>query len=255
MESTGMIYKAIPAIMLDLSPVAKDRANQAQNYKFRGIDDVYKCVQAVMAKHGVFCVPQVEEDRTEERQTQKGSALIYRVLTIKYVFYAADGSSVSVKVIGEGMDSGDKASNKAMSVAQKYALIQIFCIPTTDPNDPDAKTDDPENDSHDVRSKSHPTSPQPAQQSRPGPTQPASQPATRPAVQAGSHDLVDKVITQWIRRPDMKPGYKGMIEKLMTDCRIDNTMAARISRAIEKAVTDRGVDDLQKVIDETKLPF
>ena len=38
------------------------------------------------------------------------------------------------------MDSGDKASNKALSIAFKYACFQVFCIPTEEMKDPDAET-------------------------------------------------------------------------------------------------------------------
>jgi hypothetical protein len=37
------------------------------------------------------------------------------------------------------MDSGDKASNKAMAIAFKYACFQVFCIPTEEIVDPDAE--------------------------------------------------------------------------------------------------------------------
>ena len=42
--------------------------------------------------------------------------------------------------LGEGMDSGDKASNKAMAIAYKYALFQVFCIPTEEMTDPDGES-------------------------------------------------------------------------------------------------------------------
>lgn len=143
-EKTGLIYSLIPKIMADIEPIAKDK--QGAGYKFRGIDDVYEAVQLVLAKHGVFCVPKVLEERSEERTSKSGGALIYRILKIRYTFFATDGSYVESEVIGEGMDSGDKASNKAMSVAQKYAILQVFCIPTREPKDP-------EEDSHDVGKK------------------------------------------------------------------------------------------------------
>lgn len=141
--TTAKIYQQIPKIMSELGPIAKKNRNIAQGYSFRGIDDIYEGVQAVLAANGVFVVPDILEERTEERTAKNGSTLIYRVLKIKYTFFADDGSSISATVIGEGMDSGDKASNKAMSVAQKYALIQVFCIPTVEPKDP-------ENDSHEI---------------------------------------------------------------------------------------------------------
>ena len=43
-----------------------------------------------------------------------------------------------------GMDSGDKATTKAMAIAFKYACFQVFCIPTEEMKDPDAETP-PEN--------------------------------------------------------------------------------------------------------------
>ena len=134
------IYKSISAIMADIGYINKNRKNTQQGFKFRGIDDVYNALHAILAKHKVFTVPEVLDERTEERKTQKGGNLIYRVLKIKYTFYAVDGSSVSCFVIGEGMDSGDKAGNKAMAVAHKYALLQTFCIPTEEEKDPDAET-------------------------------------------------------------------------------------------------------------------
>jgi hypothetical protein len=143
-----LIFGQMIKIMADVEPIAKDRQNVQQNYKFRGIDDVYAALQGIMARHGVFTLPTVVEDRTEERTTKSGSALIYRILKIMYEFYATDASSVKCYVIGEGMDSGDKASNKAMSVAHKYALLQAFCIPTED-------SKDPENDSQDLKPKNN----------------------------------------------------------------------------------------------------
>lgn len=121
--------------MQNVEAVGKDRRNQMQGYNFRGIDDLYNMLHEALSKIGVFSVPFVLEDRTEERTTAKGGLLIYRVLKIKYTFYAEDGSSIESIVLGEAMDSGDKGSNKAMSVAHKYALLQIFAIPTSDPKD------------------------------------------------------------------------------------------------------------------------
>ena len=60
-------------------------------------------------------------------------------MCIRDSFHAEDGSSIEAVVIGEGMDSGDKASNKALAVAFKYACFQVFCIPTEEMKDPDAE--------------------------------------------------------------------------------------------------------------------
>ncbi len=141
-EKKRTIFERMIAVARDVDPIAKDRKNVQQNFKYRGVDDIYNALQAVLAKHGVFAVPYVVGERTEERKSKSGSALIYRVLTIDYWFYGEDGDwlPLPARVIGEGMDSGDKASNKAMAVADKYALLQAFKIPTDDAKDPDGES-------------------------------------------------------------------------------------------------------------------
>lgn len=134
------IYESITKIMEDIPAIGKDKVNSQQHFKFRGIDDVMNVMQPILAKHKVFVVPQVLEQTREERVTSKGGNLIYSMLRIKFIFYAEDGTYVEAITEGEGMDSGDKASNKAMSIAFKYALFQVFCIPTEEMLDPDQET-------------------------------------------------------------------------------------------------------------------
>ena len=69
--------------------------------------------------------------------------MFYTRLKINFGFYAEDGSHVDAVVIGEAMDTGDKASNKALSIGLKYAMLQVFCIPTEDEKDPDAVSPQP----------------------------------------------------------------------------------------------------------------
>lgn len=138
------IYGLIAKAMSKIGAIGKD--STAQNYsgkvmyKFRGIDAVYNALNPVMAELGLFVVPEVLEQTREERQSTNGGNLIYSILKIRFTLYAPDSSNVSCVVIGEGMDSGDKASNKAMSVALKYAMFQLFMIPTEEMIDPDAET-------------------------------------------------------------------------------------------------------------------
>lgn len=135
----GNIYAALAAIMAEAKALGKDSRNQQQGFNFRGIDAVMNHLHPVFAKHGVFVLPEVLEERTEDRQTKSGGHLLYRILKVRFSFLAQDGSSVSSLVIGEGMDSGDKAANKAMAVALKYAVTQMLLLPY-DEVDPDAYT-------------------------------------------------------------------------------------------------------------------
>lgn len=131
------IYQAINSIMQEIGAIGKNQKNQQQNFMFRGIDAVMNAISPALIKYKVFVVPEVLEHIREERQTKNGSNLIYSVCRMKYTFYANDGSFVESVVVGEGMDSGDKATNKAMSIAFKYACFQVFCIPTEEMKDPD----------------------------------------------------------------------------------------------------------------------
>jgi hypothetical protein len=140
MEKNGLIYNKISSIMQECPAIAKTKKNTQQGYSYRGIDDAMNTLQNLLPKYGVFYVPEVIESMREERQTKSGGSLIYSVLKVKYTFYAEDGSHVSAIVQSEGMDSADKSSNKAMSAACKYALFQVFNIPTVDFVDPDAST-------------------------------------------------------------------------------------------------------------------
>ena len=134
------IYESIAKIIEEIPAIGKNKTNEQQRFKYRGIDDVMNAMQPLFAKNKVFIVPEVLEQTREERQTQKGGTLIYSICKIQYTFYAEDGSHVSAITIGEGMDSGDKATNKAMAIAMKYALFQVFCIPTDEMKDPDSET-------------------------------------------------------------------------------------------------------------------
>ena len=144
------IYEAICKTMEDVGAIGKNSKNPQQGFMYRGVDAVMNALNPAMIKNGIFVVPTVLEQTREERTTAKGGLLIYSICKIKYTFYAQDGSFVESVVIGEGMDSGDKATNKAMSVGFKYACFQVFCIPTEEMKDPDAEV-------HEVQPRKTPT--------------------------------------------------------------------------------------------------
>ena len=133
------IYKAINEVMKEIGAVGKNQKNSQQGFMYRGIDAVMNAINPALTNHGVFVVPEVLEQTREERTTSKGNLLIYSICKIKFSFFAEDGSHIEAITIGEGMDSGDKATNKAMSIAFKYACFQVFCIPTEEMVDPDAE--------------------------------------------------------------------------------------------------------------------
>lgn len=135
------IYKSIAGVISDIGAVGKDKVNKQQGYKFRSVDDVYNALHPALAKNKVFIVPRIlEQTRECVGMTKNGAKMTLVICRISFTFYAEDGSNVECVVIGEGMDTGDKATNKAMAVAYKYACFQVFCIPTEEMTDPDAET-------------------------------------------------------------------------------------------------------------------
>lgn len=141
--TTAKVYEAICAVMSDIGQtgIAKGRKNQQQGYSFRGIDDVYNELNALLSKHHLVMTPRILEREVAERQSAKGGALFYVTVEAEFDFISAeDGSKHTVRTFGEAMDSGDKATNKAMSAAYKYAAMMVFCIPTEGDNDADHTT-------------------------------------------------------------------------------------------------------------------
>ena len=137
------VYQAINAVQAELAKagITKDKRNQQQGYNFRGIDDVYNALSPLLAKHGLCILPRILTRDVQERQTQKGGVLFYVTVEAEFDFVAAeDGSTHVVRTFGEAMDSADKATNKAMSAAYKYAAFQAFAIPTEADNDADSHT-------------------------------------------------------------------------------------------------------------------
>lgn len=145
-QAAGKIYQAIPAIMGEINAVGKNQRNKQQGFNYRGVDDVMNAINPALINHKVFIVPEIMEQTREERQTKGGANLIYSICRMRFKFCAEDGSHIEAVTIGEGMDSGDKATNKAMAVAFKYACFQVFCIPTEEMKDPDTE-------SHEVKGK------------------------------------------------------------------------------------------------------
>ncbi len=136
------IYNAMAKIAAEIGAIGKDKkCQQGASFSYRGIDDVYNALNPIMAQNGVFVLPIAHERTSENRATRNGGAMEVVVMRMEYQFCHEDGSSVTCQTVGEAMDSGDKATNKAMAIAHKYAILQAFCIPTEDMEDPDAKAE------------------------------------------------------------------------------------------------------------------
>ena len=148
--SENGIYKAINNIMTELKPIPKDKTTKAESgsdfaFKYRGVDDVMNALQPLLAKHGVIIIPQVLGSNLEPVIIEKKGYTVTKwraLMQIKHIWAHTDGSFIESITVGEGLDNGDKASNKAMAIAYKYSCFQVLCIPTEEMADPDSEIHD-----------------------------------------------------------------------------------------------------------------
>jgi hypothetical protein len=135
---------ALPALLTQVKEavgaIGKTDTNRQQGFNFRGIDAVVNAVAPALIDAGVIVVPNV---RTYEHGTvevgSKRTPMGHARVVVEYTFHGPDGDSIMCSAPGEAMDSGDKATAKAMSVAYRTALLQALSLPTTE-TDPDATT-------------------------------------------------------------------------------------------------------------------
>lgn len=126
------VYEAIARVSAQLAKdgIGKSRENKTQGFKFRGIDETLNALAPVLSANGLVVLPRMVSRHATERESRNGGVLFSVVVEAEFDFVAAeDGSLHTVRTFGEAMDSGDKATNKAMSIAYKYAAFLAFCIP------------------------------------------------------------------------------------------------------------------------------
>jgi len=126
------IHTAIIEAMRDIAKtgIAKLSKNKDQGYNFRGVEDAMNSLSPILIRHGIV-VTSTYSDRTEtERPTKSGGVMKFVTVKGAFKFAAADGSCIVTEAYGEGADTSDKATTKAMSVAFRTALFQQFVVPT-----------------------------------------------------------------------------------------------------------------------------
>lgn len=132
--------QALSAVMADVQAVHKSERNVQQGFSFRGVDAVVNAVGPAFRTHGVVVGSEVVSHTFAEVEVgAKRTPMGHAMVTVRYRFYGPAGDFVEASAAAEAMDSGDKATAKAMSVAYRTALIQALALPTDEP-DPDAES-------------------------------------------------------------------------------------------------------------------
>lgn len=133
-EPTTPEYLPLPVLMgrvlADVPAVGKNSQAPSNmgGYAFRGIEDVLAALKPAMARHGVFCIPDVIERLPTERPLGSGKVMFVVDLCIRWTFYGPAGDTLTSTCWGQGTDMGDKATQKAMTSAFKSMLMQTFVI-------------------------------------------------------------------------------------------------------------------------------
>jgi hypothetical protein len=131
------VLPAMLAVMRAVGAIGKTSYNSGQKFNFRGIDDVMNALHGPMCEHGLVVTFKVLSKERETRDTSSGGKMNVVHLVVAYTFHGPGGDTLTTEAPGEAQDSGDKATNKALSAAFKYALLHGFCIPTQDMEDAD----------------------------------------------------------------------------------------------------------------------
>ena len=143
------LFQKLEAITNEIGFVSKNlkvvtNARSGQGYQAVSEVDVLESVKPLEMKYGVFSYPFereiVESDVIETEQNGYTKRQFYMRLKTIYRFVNVDNSEefIDVTTYGDGIDSGDKATGKAMTYADKYALMKTYKISTGEDPDKDA---------------------------------------------------------------------------------------------------------------------
>jgi hypothetical protein len=126
--------------MLEVEHIEKSRQSGGLNFAFRGIEQVMNSLHVIFKKHGVFVITDIIAHEMSEFETKSGTKGFHHLSRVAFHLTASDGSTCTITSLGEAMDYGDKGASKTLSIALKYALMNLFLIPTKEMaiEDPDA---------------------------------------------------------------------------------------------------------------------
>ncbi|MCR8994512.1 ERF family protein [Brevibacillus laterosporus] len=145
-EQPRSLVKKLTTVMQNVKYIQKRGYNKFHNYNYATEADVAEKVREVLADQNVIMIPNMVSHSIREHVNAKGKTEYIATVQMEFKFYDGDsGEELVFHMFGEGQDAGDKATYKAITGAQKYALMKAFMIPTGD---------DPENDSEEEQNNS-----------------------------------------------------------------------------------------------------
>lgn len=200
--------------------IQKTGFNKFHKYAYATESDVAERVREELAERNIMMIPSVTNSETREHITAKGNREYIVTVHMEFTFMDGDtGETISFNTVGEGQDAGDKGSYKAMTGAQKYALMKVFMIPTGDDPEADSGTDERNNGG------SQPSSNQSSNGSL----------ASEKQLKLVESLLKKKVTGEWT----FEKLHQGLKQKLNTTVDMENWTKSQASQAIEILQSDK----------------
>lgn len=147
------IFQKMAEATAKIKNVEKDlnvATSKTQSYKAVSESNILDVVKPVENELGIYSYPVkrqivetavLEKESTFNGETSVKKSLFMRIeVTYRFVNVEDPSDFIEVMSYGDGIDSGDKATGKAMTYADKYALMKAYKISTGD--DPDATASD-----------------------------------------------------------------------------------------------------------------
>ncbi len=133
MSEPKKLAAKLAEVMAEVKYIQKRGKNAFHGYKYATEADVADKVREALSARNIILVPDVVSQETRQITTKKGNTEFIDTLKIRFTFYDGDSDqTISFHMIGSGQDAGDKAAYKAITGAEKYALMKTFLIPTGD---------------------------------------------------------------------------------------------------------------------------
>jgi hypothetical protein len=178
MSEQRMLIKKLAEIMKEVKYIQKTGKNKFHGYTYCKESDVSEKIREELAKRSVMMVPSVISHEHREHINARGKTEYIARVLMSFTFMDGDtGEEISFQISGEGQDSGDKAVYKAMTGAEKYALMKCFLIPTGDDptpqDDPDPENDRPQEPQEQPKKQQQPPKQQPPRKQQQQTTPPA----------------------------------------------------------------------------------
>lgn len=145
------IHSQLVDAMRMVGTIGKDSTAPAVlgGYRFRGIDALLNQLHPAFVTVGVHVVPELLSEERSSYETAKKAVMFHSSVRVRFTFYSVlDGSSVAAIAAGEGVDTGDKATGKAITSAFKSAMWIVLSVPTENAEDTEGVDRDIAADTH-----------------------------------------------------------------------------------------------------------